>query len=147
MVRAGNLPAAADELTERSGTHGRSAAGRTGRYRPLARVTCMTETVRQQLGRRLRWITAGFVALMLIGFGVVLLLPGGDPNVFDNPLWVIVIIGALGYIYTMRCRCPRCGRFVAGIYGRIPPRCPWCGLPFDVPWPNGKDQERRQEPR
>jgi hypothetical protein len=82
---------------------------------------------------------------MLIGFGALLLVPGEDSSVFDNPLWILVIIGALWYIYAVRCRCPRCGKSIGGIYARVPPACPWCGLSFDAPWPRGSEPDRHQE--
>jgi hypothetical protein len=102
----------------------------------------MTDTVQEQLRRQVRWITAGFVALMLLGFGLLLLLPGNDANLFDSPLGLVIIIGGLSYAYAVRCRCPRCGKRVTGIYGRVPASCPWCGLRFDAPWHPPPDPDR-----
>jgi len=93
------------------------------------------ESVRQQLQRRVRRVTVGFVVLMSTGFGALLILQKGESELFDSPAWLIVLGAAIGYIYTMRCDCPRCRRTVAGVYGKIPPACPWCGLPFDRPYP------------
>lgn len=93
------------------------------------------ESVRQQLQRRVRRVTAGFVALTSVGFAVLLMLQQGESEVFDSPAWLIVVGAAIGYFYTMRCNCPRCHKTVAGVYGKIPPVCPWCGLPFDRPYP------------
>jgi putative copper export protein len=93
------------------------------------------ESVRQQLQRRARRVTVGFVILMTAGFGALLLFQQGESELFDNPAWLIVLAAAIGYVYTMRCDCPRCRGTVAGVYGKVPPACPWCALPFDRPYP------------
>lgn len=93
------------------------------------------ETVREQLQRRVRRVTLGFVGLMTAGFGVVLMLQQGESEFFDSPVWLIVVAVAIWYLYAVRCNCPRCRRIVAGVYGKVPVRCPWCGLPFDRPYP------------
>jgi len=68
---------------------------------------------------------------MSAGFGTVLMLQRGESDVFDSPVWLIVVAAAIGYLYAVRCNCPRCRRTVAGVYGKIPPSCPWCGLAFE----------------
>lgn len=93
------------------------------------------QSVRQVLQRRLRRVTVGFVALMIAGYGAVLMLQRGDADVLDSPVWLIVVAAAIAYLYAVRCNCPRCHKTVAGVYGRIPARCPWCGLPFDRSYP------------
>jgi uncharacterized protein (DUF983 family) len=95
----------------------------------------MQETVRQQLRGQVRRITLGFVAIMLIGFAAVLFSSGTNAGVIESPLWVLVSVIAVIYVYRMRCRCPRCRKGIAGIYGKVPPRCPWCGLDFEAPFP------------
>jgi hypothetical protein len=95
----------------------------------------MQETVRQQLRAQVRRITLGFVAIMLIGFAAALFSSGRNASVIESPLWLLVSIIAVVYVYRMRCRCPRCGKSVAGIYGKVPARCPWCGLDFEAPFP------------
>jgi hypothetical protein len=95
----------------------------------------MQETVRQRLRGQVRRITLGFVAIMLIGFAAALFSAGTGASVIESPLWVLVSIIAVIYVYRMRCPCPRCGKSVAGIYGKVPPRCPWCGLDFEAPYP------------
>jgi hypothetical protein len=93
------------------------------------------ESVRQVLQRRVRRVTVGFVALMIAGYGAVLMLQKGETDVLDSPAWLVVVAAAIAYLYAVRCSCPRCRKTVAGVYGRIPARCPWCGLPFDRSYP------------
>ncbi|HTC16433.1 MAG TPA: hypothetical protein VK695_11590 [Steroidobacteraceae bacterium] len=95
----------------------------------------MQETVREQLRRQVRWLTLGFVAIMLIGFLAVVMTSVNGESVFQSPLWILVTVIAVAYVYSVRCKCPRCGKSVAGIYGRVPAACPYCRLDFNAPWP------------
>jgi hypothetical protein len=84
---------------------------------------------------QVRWLTLGFVAIMLIGFLAVVMTSVNGESVFQSPLWILVTVIAVAYVYSVRCKCPRCGKSVAGIYGRVPAACPYCRLDFNAPWP------------